>query len=482
MRLTRRAFLASWLAGGAALLAGTGSRRSGAAEPRPEPGAGYVTLPGVRSPRLKVRRLGRTSPGLLFLTPFRGQDAADALIVDDHGEPVWILSSDRMIANLRVQTYDGRPVLTYWEGQRRTGGYGHGTGVILGRDYRRIAEVRTGNGVQGDFHEFLLTDRGTALIVAYPEVTADLRPLGGRRDGRVLDNRVQEIDVKTGEVLFDWSALDHLDLRETRTPLTKEADGSPGKPFDPIHVNSVQDDGDTLLLSARNSCALYCLDRHSGAVRWRLGGRRSDFPLDDALRFAWQHDARRQPDGTISLFDNLISEVGEGPSRGLVLDVDEQARRVTLVREFSDGKTYGQYMGSMQMLPDGNVLIGWGSTGAVTEFAGNGRAVLELTGVGNGSYRAYRAPWHARPAQDPAVAAVPMDGDRLRVHASWNGATGVAAWRILTGPAPSRLTPAETKRRTGFETAVTVPRARYVAAEAVAADGSPMRRSAPLAV
>ncbi|WUH98925.1 arylsulfotransferase family protein [Spirillospora sp. NBC_00431] len=481
MDVTRRGFLVSGLVGGvgaAALLSGAASRRSVVSGPAGEDGGGYVTLPGVRRPELKARRLGSTASGLLFLAPFRGTDAADAMIVDDGGEPLWIYRSDRLVTDVRVQTYRGEPVLTYWEGDRKTGGHGEGVGVVLGRDYTRVAEVRAGDGVSGDLHEFALTGRGTALIIAYPEVVADMRPVGGPRRGRVLDGRVQEIDITTGRVLLDWSALEHLGIEETRTPVTKNADGTKGKAFDPIHLNSVQDDGDTLLLSARNTCALYSLDRRTGAVRWRLGGTRSDFTFGAHAEFAWQHDARRSQDGTLTLFDNHIDAVGDGPSRGLVLDVDEAARHVSLVREFSDGATYGQFMGNVQMLPDGSALVGWGSTPSITEFAADGTPVLEITGIGDGSYRAYRAPWSGRPAARPVVAVTPVGPDWMRVHASWNGATGVAGWRFLTGSVPSRLAVARTARRAGFETAVTVRRAPHVVAEALTRDGTPLARSA----
>ncbi|TDD14789.1 hypothetical protein E1287_42620 [Actinomadura sp. KC06] len=479
MKVTRRGFLVSGLVGGGALLSGAASGRRVFGGPEPEDGGdGYVTMPGVRRPGLTVRRFGATAAGLLLLAPFRGTDAADALIVDDDGEPVWIYRSDRLVTDVRVQTYEGEPVLTYWEGARKTGGYGEGVGVVLGRDYTRVAEVRAGDGVSGDLHEFALTERGTALIIAYPEVTADMRPVGGPRRGRVLDGRVQEIDIETGEVLLDWSALEHVDIAETRTPVTKGADGSKGKPFDPVHVNSVQDDGDTLLVSARNTCALYSVDRRTGAVRWRLGGKRSDFTFGAHAEFAWQHDARRRPDGTVTLFDNHIEDVGEGPSRGVILEIDEAGRHVSLVREFSDGATFGQYMGNLQVLPDGNALVGWGSTPAITEFRADGTPVLEITGIGDGSYRAYRAAWAGRPSARPDVVVNPVNSHWMRVHVSWNGATDVAAWRFLTGAVPSRLAVAKTVRRNGFETAVTLPKAPHVVAEAQTADGTPIGRSA----
>ncbi|TDD62440.1 hypothetical protein E1293_44090 [Actinomadura darangshiensis] len=470
MSLTRRGFLLSGLVGGAALLSGAASTRSSATSRALADG--YLTMPDVRPPGLRARRLGPTGDGLLFLAPFRGTDTADALIVDDRGEPVWVHRSDRLITDVRVQEHAGEPVLTYWEGDRKEGGHGEGAGVVLGQDYQRVAEVRAGDGVKSDLHEFVLTDRGTALVIAYPEVTADLRPIGGPRKGRVLDGRVQEIDIDTGKVLLDWSALDHLRIAETRTPLPKKDDGAV---FDPVHINSVQDDGDALLISARNTCALYSLDRGTGAVRWRLGGKRSDFTFGEGAAFAWQHDARRRPDGAITLFDNHIDAVGDGPSRGLVLKVDETDRTVTRAAEYSDGATYGQYMGNIQTLPDGNAVIGWGSTPKMTEFDAEGTPVLEITGVGDGSYRSYRSPWTGRPAAPPDVAVESPAGGQMRVHVSWNGATDVAAWRFLTGS--RRLVHAKTAKRAGFETSVVLPAADKVVAEALAADGTVLGRS-----
>ncbi|GAA0236702.1 hypothetical protein GCM10009527_036560 [Actinomadura nitritigenes] len=488
MGLTRRGFLAGTVLAGGAALAGaagsldrtaTGSASAAGTKAGAAP-AGYLTLPGAQPPKVTVRRTGAVASGLLFVAPFRGTDHADALIVDDDGEPVWFRGANDLVTDLRVQTYKGDPVLTYWEGARLTGGHGAGKGIVLDRSYTTIAEVRAGDGMDGDLHEFQLTDRGTALLTAYPEVTADLRPIGGPRDGHVYGCRVQEVDIATGKVLLDWKALDHIAISETKMPMTKDTDGTKGRTFDPIHVNSVQAHGDTLLISARDTCALYSIDRRTGAVRWRLGGARSDFALGPRAAFAWQHDARRLDATTISVFDNHITNVGDGPSRGLVLTIDERARKATLLREYTDGTTYGQYMGNVQMLPGGNALVGYGSTATVIEYGPDGTPVMQMTGAG--SYRAYRSPWSARPAAAPAVAVAAVSGGRMRVHASWNGATGVAAWRFLTDADAARLTAAATVRRTGFETAATMPVAPRVVAEALAANGRVIGRSAVQAV
>jgi Arylsulfotransferase (ASST) len=486
MGLSRRGFLlGTVLAGGAALAGAAGTLERGGgpdaeADATATEPSGHLTLPGTQPPKLTVRRAGQVAPGLMFLGPFRGTDHADALIVDDDGEPVWFRGSNDLVTDLRMQTYKGEPVLTYWEGARLVGGHGAGNGVLLDRAYQQIAEVRAGDGMRGDLHEFQLTDRGTALLTAYPEVTADLRPIGGPRDGHVYGCRVQEVDVRTGEVLLDWKALDHIEIAETRMPMTEDTDGTKGRTFDPVHVNSVQARGDTLLISARDTCALYSVDRRTGAVRWRLGGRRSDFTVGPGAAFAWQHDARWHDGTTITLFDNHITNVGDGASRGLVLKIDEKDRKATLLREYTDGKTYGQYMGNVQLLENGNAVVGYGSTATVIEYGPDGTPVMEMTGAG--SYRAYRSPWSARPATVPSVAVASVSGGRMRVHASWNGATDVAAWRFLTDADAARFSAAATARRTGFETAATMPVAPRVVAEALAANGSVLARSAVQAV
>ena len=55
------------------------------------------------------------------------------------------------------------------------------------------------------------------------------------------------------------------------------------------------------------------------------------------------------------------------------------------------------------------------------------------------SYRAFRFPWSGQPDEDPALAAEPGPDDEVTLYASWNGATEVATWEVLAGPAPEEL-------------------------------------------
>lgn len=445
-----------------------------AAPPAPEPPElqRFVSSQ-LTAPKATVwRKEGATvSAGLLLTTPrtpiFRG------VIYDDQGQPVWIEPDGNAVTELRVQRYRGRPVLTYWTGEIMEG-TGNGKGVILDESYRPVAEVRAGNGVLHDLHEFQLTSRGTALITSYPTIRWDLSAIGGPVDGWIWSGRLQEVDVETGEVLLDWEGMDHIDLEETVREL-EDTGKSPTKPFDPIHVNSVEEDGDGLLVSARHTSAVYRIDRRTGEVIWRFGGKRSDIPVPEGGEFGWQHDARRQPDGTITIYDNHDQkEDGGAVSAALRFRVDEESMTAELVQALRHEDRYGFAMGNAHYLDDGHVLVGWGMDPFATEFDENGEVVFELGGLGLGSYRTYRSAWSGRPETAPDLAIGP-DG---AAYVSWNGATEVARWRLLAGQRAARLAEVASVERTGFETAIafTGP-ATLVQAEALDASGRVLGRS-----
>jgi len=443
-----------------------------AAEPAPEPQHEYVTKPGLTPPIVEVSahlgaagREALADDALFFLAPKDGDAMTGPLIVDSRGEPVWI-GPDVRGYDLRVQTYRGQRVLTWW--RQVDGPRFDGEVVILDQSYRRIATVTT-RGLPADPHETTLTSRGTALLIGYRTVQRDLRKVGGPRNGWVKDNVVQEVDVETGRVLFEWSALKHIPLTDSRIgfPADEYGDGTRGDPWDFAHVNSITEDGDAVLVSARNTSAIYRVDRSSGAVDWTLGGRASDFRFDDGARFFWQHAAQRQPDRTITLFDNHGTYEHGGESRGLRLRLDESNRTATTVRAYRlPGGRLAGTQGNMQVRADGRVVIGWGSTPQYSEFTADGRLLLDADFGSGESYRVYRMPWVGRP-KHPTLDV--LDGTAF---VSWNGATEVAAWRFLAGPDADDATVVTTVEPEGFETSAEVPDQPYVAAQALDADGN----------
>ena len=499
--LTRRGFMRAAVAGGVAVgVASLGYWGAGAGlasasllrstpSPSSAPGSrSFRSRPDLSSPLIAVTTPGfRAGAGQVFLTPANGPGP---IIVDNAGVPIWIHPvSGKKAFNLRVSTYRGAPVLTWWEGAIATG-TGQGEYVLADESYAEVARVRAGHGLQGDLHEFILTPEGTALFTVYQQLVAPLTlsaspQLSGSPQASgatpLLDSIVQEVDIASGRVLFEWHSSDHV------SPNESFAGPSAGHPFDYFHINSIDVEPDgNLLISARHTSAVYKIDRQTGAVIWRLGGKLSDFEIGGGAQFSWQHDARRQPDGSITLFDdgsNGSKPSNEDRSRGLVLDVNELSHTATLRQAYihSDG-ILANSQGSMQTLPNGNVLVGWGDQPQFTEFAADGSVVLDARlPAGSTSYRAVRFPWRGRPSNHPAIAAERTDSGATTVYASWNGATDVGSWVVLGGDSQDSLVPLGSQPRSGFETAIVVPsRPRVVAVKALDASGAALGQSSPI--
>ena len=466
-RITRGRFLGA-LSAGAAGIALTGtlgcestSRTRASASPE-VPGwtRAFRTRPDLRPPTIKVNATSpEAAPGYIFVAPKKepgerapSQDAP--LILDGSGEPVWFnpLRDPKADAfNFEVQEYQGEAVLTWWVGHH--GGYGQGEYVIADRAYDEIARVRAGNGYAGDHHEFLITPEDTALLTVYSKVPMDLSPFGGPADGMVLDGIAQEVEIETGEVLFEWHSLAHVGIEESYYHPSPDLE----RAFDYFHINSIDPYPEGYLtISARRTSAVYKIDRATGEVVWRLGGKKSDFDMGPGTQTTFQHDARRRRGNLITIFDNGGTK--DEQSRGIAVKVDEDAMTATLVGEYTHPDEFlADTQGNVQVLPDGNVFVGWGSEPFVSEFSHDGELLFDASFPPPvESYRAFRFPWKGEPQTRPAVVAESGDGDEVEVYVSWNGATEVATWQVLAGPGPTELKPVATVPRKGFETAVTL--------------------------
>jgi Arylsulfotransferase (ASST) len=459
--ITRRRFLRT-LTAGTALVALSGSlgcepsarTRASAAPQGSGKARSFRSRPDLRPPAIRVNtNLPGATPGHIFVSPKKGpgeeapnQDAP--LIVDSSGEPVWfhpLHDAEADAFTFEVQTYKGEKVLTWWEGVHT--GYGQGEYVIFDSSYRQIARFRAANGYEGDHHEFLITPEDTALITIYSKVVRDLSGMGGPVDGVVLEGIAQELDIESGEVILEWHSLDHIGLEESYYA-----------PYDYFHINSIDVyDEDHLLISARRTCAVYKVDRKTGEVVWRLGGKNSDFKMGAGVRTTLQHDARRNSDGTITIFDNGdVNRVDQ--SRAIMIEVDEDKMSASLVREYTHpDRLLSDTQGNVQVLPKGNVFVGWGSAPFFSEFNHQGELLFHAAFPAEGeTYRAFRLPWSGQPTDDPAIAAELGTEDEVTIYASWNGATEVTTWQVLAGSAPDQLEPLASAPRQGFETVITV--------------------------
>jgi hypothetical protein len=341
----------------------------------------------------------------IFISPFG--DTADYAngpeIIDSSGRTIWFhpVPAGQEAADFRTQTYRGQPVLTWWQGTG-LGGLAQGTDYIYDSSYHQIAEVHAGNGYSADGHEFLITPWNTALVLSYTTTTADLTSIGGPANQTVIDGIVQEIDIPTGKVLFEWNSQDHVPFGESQQPLP----ASSSTPWDWFHINAVHVDTDgNLLVDARNTWTVYKVNRHRGNIIWKLGGSDSSFAekaapgqvLDDAGEiFAWQHDPIALGHGTYTLFDNDSTGTPLLPhSRTVTVQLDTKSWTATLVKSIDQPEgLVANSQGNAQTTADGGRFVGWGSLPYVSQFDRAGNLVFDARlPDGVNSYRAYRLPW-----------------------------------------------------------------------------------------
>ena len=410
-----------------------------------------------------------TTPGNLFFALWKSSGNPNALmILTRDGRLVWYRTAPTGVRDLKVVKYRGRRMLAYFQ-------WGTRAYSLLDDRYREVARIRT-TPYLTDMHELQLTSLGTAYVASYHN-----RQLHG---AFVRDYTIQEVDVATGKVLFEWTAGDHVRLSDSYERRPQDS-----KPWDFFHGNSIAPptaDDPTIIVSARNTSSVYGIDRRTGGVRWVLGGKRDQFGLrrHPGWRFCGQHDARRA-NGGITLFDNgTRAGCPTHAARALRFRLDPVHRRAELVGSLSsaivDGFPYYPWgLGSVRSLPGGHTLVSWGSIPRVTEQTPTGHVVFDVR-LRSNTYRAVRSVWYGRPAEPPLVAARHRGGGTV-VWASWNGATNVHSWRVLAGPAPDRLERVQPRARwANLETAIRLPtRPAYVAVRALDAGGHILGASAP---
>jgi hypothetical protein len=456
----RRLLAATGTVAGAALLAArpwaTEAALDPTATPQPTPPPGgpppeaiatHRSRPDLRAPVLTMDASGDAGDEALFLTPRFGGGGEGVMIFDATGGLVWMRRvPGRSSVALQPIVHRGRPALWWWEGVI-TDGLGDGEFVIIDDRYREIARIRA-MARPADLHDLAFTRDGDALLFALDHVSVGGQP--------IVDYLIQQIEIATGRLVWEWRASDHIALEEM-------VEAPPADhPWDFVHFNSIDVDPDgDLLVSARHTDALYLISRRTGDIIWRLGGTRSDLRLSENAVFHRQHFARFQPDGTISLFDNATSDPDDSTSvpRGLVLRLDEAAGVAELVAELKPPRPVNaSSQGNLHLDPDGIATIGWGSANLFTVYDADGSIILDGSmPPGFTSYRAFRHGWRGRPMDVP-IAVTGLDDQGVpTLWVSWNGATDVAGWRLMSGDHAGSLRGVVEVPRSGFETAIPLP-------------------------
>jgi len=470
----------------------------------------FVSAPSLHPPKLRTDQAtlaSQLAPGYIFTAnfynlsypPIVGQSGP--LILDDRLQPVWFkpVPLNLVAGNLSLQTYQGKPALAWWQGYvTNTGATISGEDVVVNQHYQTVATLKGKDGWKITLHELVI--RGDdAWVTANKDISMNLSKYGGAYNGALDDSAVQEYNLKTGKLLFSWDARTHIAPGDSQATLPTN-----GFPWDAYHVNSVQLIGnETFLVSMRDTWAAYLVNIRTGAIEWTLGGKHSSFKLGPGAAFQWQHDVALRPDSTVTMFDDHCCQLTGGgtyvpataPSRGLLLKLDLKTHTATLVSAITHPgpPLLTASQGNVQTLADGNLLVDYGDVPEISEYSQRGSLLFDAhLPYDMASYRGYRYPWSARPYYPPAVAAsLNNTGEETIVHASWNGATGVASWRVLAGSKRGGLRPQSTVAAGGFETETLLPNAfidtkahtnGYVAVQALDASGHVLSTSQAVAV
>jgi len=268
-----------------------------------------------------------------------------------------------------------------------------------------VDSFRTVGGYVTDGHDIQFTASGNVLLMSYDVDTVDMSVIvpGGNDSAAVTGLVLQELDAGKN-LVFQWRSWDHFAITDAvyRDLTAATVDYAHGNAFD------IDTDGN-ILLSSRHMDEITKIDRSTGAIIWRWGGKNNQFTfINDTLRFSYQHDVRRIANGNITLFDNGNYHVPSF-SRAVEYALDEQAMTATLVWEFRDSmKISAPATGNVQRLPNGNTFISWGTAGIITEVRPDGTKAMEfLLPDSFTTYRTFR--YGNAPTAVSPPASVPAD-------------------------------------------------------------------------
>jgi len=438
---------------------------------QPEQQERFVTEPELRPPLRTITTPDPSLEGDIFTDPipapeirpgekklleFEPVGPSGLMILNPEGKLVyWHQLKEEAGSVFEPVKYEGKTALAWWQGKVTEAAYGLGEGVIANTAYEPVATVKAGNGLQADIHELEITPEGQAYIIAVEPIC---QPECNKEHLPLLDDEIQEIDIKTGLVMWSWHALGHVPTTNTEAIVA-------GGVFDPYHLNSIQAiSGNRLVISMRDTSGIYEVEQAAGNILWEISPSHNTFKLGKGVLFHFQHDAKLEGRKLqyLSLFDDEAGPPFYGPSKGMVLRL--AGKTVKLVHTYENShKTETVAEGGMQVMPHGEAVVSFGASQYIAEFSKRGgpkktgTLLFELEfPKGDGSYRAERFPWSATPNTKPKVVAKRESESEVAVYVSWNGATEVAKWEVLVGEEANALSPVTTASWSNFETRIPV--------------------------
>ncbi|KAJ5107414.1 hypothetical protein N7456_004089 [Penicillium angulare] len=487
----------------------------------------FLSRPDLAPPKLNITVPAslQTESGYIFLSPkaagFEGSVGPEQpapYIFRDDGDLIWsgVGYYCGYVIDFGVVSLNDTPVLRAFQGSidgvhvRMTGHH-----AILDNRYQLIRTVKAASHRLASGHEFNVIDGRSALIEIRLPVLTNLSAYGGDEEQQwIVSSGFQEVNIQTGELIFEWYSFDHVSPEYSHLRLKSDGPYSGRSAFDAwgyFLINSIdKDDEGNYLISSRFYSAIFKINGTNGEIIWQLGGLNgSDFHIPAHLKFSFQHDVRlhyRSPDGSIERISFLDNSNGDAQpdhltsivSRARYIELDHNAKTVSeLWTHVAPDGLIVTSQGNVQLLPNGNSFTNWGQAGAVTEFSFEGNVLFHAY-LDSGpnrfaqSYRGFRSNWTGISSEDPAVLALRREDGTVSAWVSWNGDTETKTWRFHLQEYPSGLNidflgaqarkRFETRHDTSINGSLEALQKYSVVAEALNLDGETIGRSRPVRI
>jgi hypothetical protein len=343
-----------------------------------------------------------------FDNPYQGNifvncyDPFYAIIFDYQGNPLFYMRKNHEMMDFKLQA-DGR--LTAWEGNP-------GCPCALDSTYTFVDRFDSPPGYWCDDHEIMVLPNGEYYIIVSDLRIIDMSQIvsGGHEEAEVVSNHIAHMDADHN-LIWIWRGWDHIEITDASNwDLTDQF-------IDFMHTNAIDFDLDgNILISSRHLSEITKINRQTGDIMWRLGGKKDSFTwVNDDDRISYQHDIRSLPNGNYTIFDNGNFH-SPHYSRALELELDTQNWTATKVWEYRDSpdrRSWGE--GSARRLPNGNTLINWsdGDT-PFMEVRPNGEIAFEGGYLPpRGSYRIHKFDWEGKAAVPNLIIEPSLDNINL---------------------------------------------------------------------
>jgi hypothetical protein len=320
-----------------------------------------LALPQIslaQPPQPIVKYSGKQQPGYYFLVPFKmsNRNATPStylMVLNEIGELVFY----KQVPAASDFKLHPNGLISY---------FSRNTRCLLNSRFELIDSVSCVNGIKTDAHDFLILNNGHYVLMGKESIQADYSALHlfmnnkspGSKNAKVEYGVIQELD-ENKKLVFEWRSLDSFRPENAYPAFLNDS-----LQVDLTHFNSVDvDPYGNFLISARYFNEVFKVNRQSGKIMWRLGGKDNTVKVsNDTTQFLGQHDAHYTSANRFTIFDNgYIPEDGSHNARALEYEIYDGSGIARVIWQYSNPiRIVSRGTGNVQRFANGNTLVNYG--------------------------------------------------------------------------------------------------------------------------